>query len=256
MRLHRFHIQGKKLGETKVSERIQILDTTLIHQWRDVFRYTVGGQVVLFDDSKTECMALIEEISESKALLVILEILQTERKKETGKKVQKGIWLIQSMLKGDHFDMVIEKATELGVDHILPVASERVIKKGMNLERAKKIAVEASEQSGRVSIPEVYDMLPIKQAIDNFRSATNGVVAVCAQGGVDIKKFKEKTLSKKTKGANNKCIAIVVGPEGGWSPNEMQYFKKEKLSLVSLGKNVLRAETAAIVGVYEIVHVA
>ncbi|MBU3668431.1 MAG: 16S rRNA (uracil(1498)-N(3))-methyltransferase, partial [Candidatus Taylorbacteria bacterium] len=226
------------------------------HQWRDVFRYTVGGQVILFDDSKTECLSIIEELSHGKVNLVVLEIFKKTLKKETGKKTEKGIWLIQSMLKGDHFDFVVEKTTEIGVDNIVPVISERTIKQGVNIERARKIATEASEQSGRVSVPTIYDMVSLEKAIENFKSATNGMVLVLAQGGVSVTKLKEKIFKNKTKGKgiNMKSIAVVVGPEGGWSPTEMQYFKKSGFALVSLGDTVLRGETAAIVGVFAVTH--
>jgi 16S rRNA U1498 N3-methylase RsmE len=192
MRLHRFHIEGTDLAEKKPAERIILQNKGIIHQWKSVFRYTVGGRVQIFDDSKLEYLAIIEEISEYKAVLVLLElvpqvgvgskktkkvlknksagpfqekntrIIPLEKEIDGKNSIKQGLWLIQSMLKGEHFDQIVEKTTELGVDCIVPVISDRTIKKGVNLERARKIAIEASEQSGRVSVPCIEPLVVYK----------------------------------------------------------------------------------------------
>lgn len=256
MRLHRFHLEGEKIAEAKPSDRFLVENKAVIHQWRDVFRYTVGSQVLVFDDSRTECLAMVEEISDYKATLVILEVKAKEvPKKEAKTKTslkKRGadkkpeVWLLQSMVKGDNFEWIVEKTTEVGVNHVIPVVSDRTIKKGVNLERARKIAVEASEQSGRLSVPAVEDIVELKNAIQSFKTVTGGTVVVCMQGGKSI----DKVLPKKIVGD----VALLVGPEGGWSPTEVEYFKKSKFPFLILGEHVLRAETAAVCGVFSIVQ--
>lgn len=234
----------------KPSDRIIVEDTALIHQWRDVFRYTVGGQVLVFDDSKSEYLAMIEEIGERKATLVLLEQKSVEKQKT---KKEKGIWLIAAMLKGDNFDWIVEKTTEVGVHHITPCITERTVKTGANIERLRKIATEAAEQSGRRDIPTVGDMCQLEQAISHFKATTNGMILVCNEGGKTMPQL-EKEIVKQKKKLNTNNLAVLIGPEGGWSPKEVQYFKDMKYTFVSLGKNVLRAETAAVVAVHDLVQ--
>lgn len=242
------------MSEMKPSDRFLVENKAIIHQWRDVFRYTVGSQVLVFDDSKIECLAMVEEISDYKAILVILEVKAEELPKKSAKaKVslkkpgaskKPEVWLLQSMVKGDNFEWIVEKTTEVGVNHVIPVVSDRTIKKGVNLDRAKKIAVEASEQSGRLSVPAIEELVSLKNAVQSFKTVTGGTVIVCMQGGKSI----DKVLPKKVVGD----IALLVGPEGGWSPAEVEYFKKSKFPFLILGEHVLRAETAAVVGVFTI----
>lgn len=146
-----------------------------------------------------------------------------------------GICLLVSILKGDNFEVVVQKATELGVDHIVPILCDRTIKKNINQTRCKKIAVEAAEQSGRVTIPEVHVPVKLAKAIENF----DGKLIVCMQGG-------EKMSPKMLSSVGQKPIGFIVGPEGGWSDKEAALFQKSKIQTVSISENVLRAETAAI----------
>ncbi len=291
MRLHRFYTSELQMAKNKPSDRVSITDSGLIHQWRDVFRYTVGGQVRIFDGLKNEYLALIEKITEKEATLVLLERITAEKPKKnkansdaldksksanksnTGKKAVKSLknkvyhkgnykqpelWLIQSMLKGDHFDMVVEKATELGVSTIVPCVSERTIKMGINKDRLQKIAIEASEQCGRRDVPAIFDITSLQNAVSNYIQSNNGLLYVCNAGGKSVEAVKKEITralsSRSSQSASSKSkqnkVAILVGPEGGWSPKELEYFESNKISSISLGDNVLRAETAAIVGVY------
>ncbi|MCF7865554.1 MAG: RNA methyltransferase [Candidatus Pacebacteria bacterium] len=271
MRLHRFYIGGKNgvnLADLKVSDRF-ILDTlqnenfsALIHQWKDVFRYMPGSRVVLFDDSKTECLCMIEIFGNFKTELVILEKADLSKQGSTGEVREEGLdgrmsstanraakneelWLFLSILKNDNFDLVVQKATELGVDHVVPLLCDRTIKKNINLKRAEKIAIEASEQSGRTSVPVVHEPIALKKAVEDFL-ANDGDLVVCHQRGDEWLKGKE--LLKKYP------LGFIVGPEGGWSEKEEVYFDKMSLRKIKFSENVLRAETAAI-GVVTLVRV-
>lgn len=262
MRLHRFYIgslNGAAFMQTFGSEKI-CLDgaangdfAILIHQWRDVFRYTVGSRVLLFDDNKTEYLCMIEAFAGPRVTLVALEKSKQDDKSGGGdkkahspgvadktaenKSEKNAIWLFLSILKNENFDLVIQKATELGVDHIVPILADRTIKKNINMKRAEKIAVEASEQSGRISIPCVHEPVALKKAIDDFM-AEGGDMILCHQEGASW--LKTKPSLKKYP------LGFLVGPEGGWSPKEENMFNKMSLRKVKISENVLRAETAAI----------
>lgn len=271
MRLHRFYIGGENgvnLADLAIGNRF-ILDSlkndafvSLVHQWKDVFRYMPGSRVVLFDDSGVECLCMIESYGSFKTELVILEKVDGNLKSEVGENnndsdsgqmntksitndvplhlkpaKNEELWLFVSILKGENFDLVVQKVTELGADHVVPVLCDRTIKKNINQKRAEKIAIEASEQSGRTSVLKVHEPIVLKKAIEDFL-AMDGDMVVCHQRGDSWEEGKK--LLKKFP------LGFLIGPEGGWSEKEEKYFEKIALRKIKFSENVLRAETAAI----------
>jgi 16S rRNA (uracil1498-N3)-methyltransferase len=241
---------------------------SLVHQWKDVFRYMPGSRVVLFDDSGVECLCMIESYGSFKTELVILEktdesmkgvdeedkldssinknsISLAEVSSHTKSAKNNEVWLFISILKGENFDLVVQKVTELGANHIVPVLCDRTIKKNINQKRVEKIAIEASEQSGRTSVLKIHEPVTLKKAVEDFL-AIDGDMAVCHQRG-DSWEESKKLLKKYP-------LGFLVGPEGGWSEKEEKYFEKMALRKIKFSNNVLRAETAAI-GVVTLVKV-
>lgn len=229
MRLHRFYLP-EEIGK---KETVKIDDPKLMHQWRSVFRYTTGAQLILFDGSGSEYWGVIDQINPNFANI---RIMDTKKEEKTPKNEAFGVWIAAALIKNDNFDWILQKATELGVSGILPILAERTVKKNLNMERSVRIVQEAAEQSGRLDVPTVSEPRTIKEVLEGF----DGKVIVC-QGGEDSKPFSKKMLPKEGK------VMFVIGPEGGWSPKELEFFAKKKYTQVSIGKNVLRAETAAIV---------
>jgi len=242
MRQHRFFIGQDLSPILKASPAVFDFDPVVgegdaiinhqkevIRQWKKVFRYEVGAEVVLFD-GKIEVEAKIVELSkkDEKAKLVLGEV-----KSPIVKKLSK-VYLALSILKGEHTDMVVEKATELGVSGIVLVLTDRVVKKGVNLERLQKIAIEASEQCGRIDVPEIKTEESLESLID---SSEYDKKVVMDMGG------------EKLQNVSGEKILLFIGPEGGWSDDERNMFKNKGVTVASIGENVLRAETAAIVGV-------
>jgi 16S rRNA (uracil1498-N3)-methyltransferase len=224
MRLHNFFID-QKLGE--VGERALIKDSSLVDQWRSVLRLQVGAQVVLLDNSGFEFVCIILGFLHGDAEVEILE------KRESQNIPEKEIFLFPSLIKKDNLEWVIEKGTELGVSVFEPVLSERSEKKSFNFERAKKIAREASEQSGRAVMPEIREVKKLEEA---FSENELSFVAFDPRG----EEFHKELFD------HQKRIGIFVGPEGGWSEREIDFFKQNKIKIFSLGKQILRAETASI----------
>jgi len=238
MRLHRFFIETQ-IEHTKFS----LKDEKLIHQWRDVFRYNIGSEVILFDGSGNEFDAVIEKMNNREAELRIVSerkgIVPSSHSTGSGQE----IILCQSLIKKDKMEWIVEKATELGVSKILPVISERSEKKNFNLERAKKIAIEASEQCGRADVPEISEILNLREALDICEN-----MIIFDPIGTPLSFLNNSPLTKAD---------IFIGPEGGWTEKELEMFSalggsasggKQKGSQVfSLGPLILRAETAAVV---------
>lgn len=226
MRLHRFYI-NKPIEYTKTA----ISDERLIHQWRHVFRYNVGSEVILFDGSGQEFDAVIEKLNNREAEVRLV----SERQ---GIVPTQKVTLYQSLLKKDKTEWVIEKATELGVSKIAPIISERSEKKGFNLERAQKIAIEASEQCGRADVPIIESSQQLVASIEGLE----GEIIVFDKDN------SSPTPSLTTReGATPPSSAIFIGPEGGWTEKEIEFFKNKGAQVFSLGSLTLRAETAAIV---------
>ena len=162
--------------------------------------------------------------------------------KEEGKIEDKEIILAIPLLKEQKMDLVLQKATELGVTKIIPVTMERSIvklddsKEVKKIDRWSKICKEASEQSKRNSIPVISNIMTLKELVKE-----KGIKIVCStiEKENNLKKF-------LTEHKNYDKIIIVVGPEGGISSKEEEYLVSEGFTRVSLGKRIMRVETVPI----------
>jgi 16S rRNA (uracil1498-N3)-methyltransferase len=152
-----------------------------------------------------------------------------------------SITLLLAIFKFDRLEWAIEKATELGVAKIIPVIAKRTDAHlagaaGKRVERWRRIAKEAAQQSRRTTVPEIAD--PLKLKLELERQATAGLHIVLSE--LEHERMLLQTLS----GAND-CV-LAVGPEGGWTADELKLFSESGWLACSLGENILRAETATI----------
>lgn len=154
--------------------------------------------------------------------------------------------LYLAIFKFDHFEWAIEKATELGVAQITPVLARRTEKNLAQaaikrVERWRRIAHEASQQSRRTSVPEIADPTTLKFALNSEDAPTRILLSETEQ---------TLTLSAAL-AVHESCpqTAIAIGPEGGWTPDEMTLFTQHGWTAVTLGPRILRAETAAIAAI-------
>ncbi len=228
MRLNRF------FGDFNFdNEIIKSSDKDLINQLKNVLRLKVGDEIILCDGKMNEAECFIESLDKNEA---VFKILKTEK---NNKDLKQEVILYCSILKRENFELVIQKAVELGVVRIVPVIASRTVKFGLKRDRLEKIIKEAAEQSGRGILPILSDSLDFKSALDD-------------SSGNDLNIFfeiGEKTLREsKIDFSKYKKIGIFVGPEGGWENEEIKLAKKEKLKILSFSPFVLRAETAAIAG--------
>jgi len=298
MRLHRFYIapeffapkagvigqeikieaKAGKAGAVEKNEQKEQDFERLIHQWRDIFRFGKGDRVLIFNELYGQW--LLEFTGLDKKNGATLEIIEQDIAPSGIKgevmMPKQNITLYMSIIKNSNFDLVVEKATELGVSKIVPVKTERTVKSGLNFERLRKLAIEASEQCGRMNIPEIAEIMELEDAIQDAKEVTkkaqktkNAVEYAGEYGSnntsdqnrqnaiffahIDESLENDKDIMVSAKSAldnSTQCDkAIFIGPEGGWSDIEIELFKHENISPISLGQFVLRAETAAIVGV-------
>jgi 16S rRNA (uracil1498-N3)-methyltransferase len=157
------------------------------------------------------------------------------------------VHLLLAIFKFDHFEWAVEKATELGVGRITPILAART-EKHLGLaapkraERWRRIALEASKQSRRTDIPEIADPVSLKIALPG-ESSIHKILLSETERTNSLHSTLQVTLSDA---APHSTYAIAIGPEGGWTPDEIALFGKQKWQPVTLGPRILRAETAAI----------
>jgi len=207
---------------------VEVKEQTLINQWKNVLRFEEEDKIILFDNSGYEFLFFIKEITDKRVRLVLLE------EKKVDFKILCDLHLVPALIKKDMFELVLEKVTELGVQKIIPIIAERSIKNKLNLERSKSIIKEAAEQSGKTQIPEITEPEKLGAVIKNME-ADRFYLALDPKG----EKFSKKILT-------NKKLGVLIGPEGGFTEKELGGFKENNISVVSLGEQILRAETAAI----------
>ncbi len=153
--------------------------------------------------------------------------------------------LLLAVFKFDHLEWGIEKATELGVARITPILARRTEKHlteaaPKRVERWRRIALEASKQSRRTSVPEIADPTSLKAALVTEQSPTRILLSELEQS---------LPLAQALQQATAPETALAIGPEGGWTPEEMQLFLDQAWQPVTLGQRILRAETAAVAAV-------
>lgn len=225
MKIHRFYIGGK----IDLKHDFWVHDEALLWQWNRVLRFKEGQEIVLFDGVGKDRLYEIKSISPKEAHLNLVTELHAKLPKT-------HVYLFWSLIKSDKNDLVIQKCTELGVTNFVPIISERSVKTGFNMARAEKIAVEASEQCGRSSIPYIREPIHIDELVKEYGQEVR--LFVCHFGRSEIEEIKK-----------DEKIGIIVGPEGGFTDDEVASLVTGGAKIIELGQMTLRAETASIVAV-------
>lgn len=157
------------------------------------------------------------------------------------------VHLLLAIIKFDHYEWGIEKLTELGAARITPVIARRTEKHlaqaaAKRVERWRRIALEAVKQSRRSDVPEVDDPVPLKQALAQVNAPTKLLLSETEQEN----SLKSELASQRVSELADSQLALAIGPEGGWTVEEMTLFSENGWRHVTLGPRILRAETAAI----------
>ncbi len=246
-KIHRFidnfNLSGKEIEITG----------EIAHQMAKVLKLEVNEQVELCDGKGKNVLGKIKSISKN-TVTVEAEKIWTSEKDET-----RHVSLFCAVLKKENFEWVVEKATECGVSEIVPVITTRTIKMGLNMDRLIKIAKEASEQSGRSFIPKIHEPISFDQSLEMAKE--NNCNIFFDAGGESV--FEKHCAGRRAEHSNSSAdeyvcfsntdsppINIFIGPEGGWTEEENQKAKTAGFKIASLGKLVLRGETAAVVATY------
>ena len=206
---------------------------------KNVLRKNVGDKFLVSDNGESH-LCEIEKIEEDFILVKIIE----RNYNDTSLPIE--LYLFEGLPKADKLELIIQKAVELGVSGIIPVEMENCVvkldqkKKSTKLSRWQSIAEAAAKQSKRNIIPTVFPVTEYKTVLENINKLDLLLVPYeCAEG----MKSTKNALLKLKKGMK---IGILIGPEGGFSLNEIEKAKSSGAEIISLGKRILRTETAAI----------
>lgn len=229
-----------------ISDRyIYITDKDDLHHIKKVLRLKPGDTVEISDGQKWEYEGVIEDITATEATLRITDKQSFAREPET------RVTLFQGIPKAGKMDLIVQKCVELGADSIVPVFMERTVvndngKIGKKTERWQKISDEACKQCRRGIIPKVaaaVDDSEMMNMLENF-----DLVLFPYENETD-RTIRDSLRSLKSK---PETVAVVIGPEGGFSDSEAKQLKKYEC--VSLGRTVLRTETAGIAALAMIMY--
>ena len=207
----------------------------LIH----VMRRAHGDEVALFNGRDGEWGATLALGSKKKVTFIVAKL---RRVQDTAP----DVWLIFAPLKAARLEMLVEKATELGVSALKPVLTQRTVVRRVNVRRLESIAMEASEQCERLSVPAVDDARPLVEILDQVASDSGARrrLFFLDEGAARTKDAPPLALALS---AAQGPAALLVGPEGGFTPEEQHHIRRLPfVSPMILGPRLLRAETAAI----------
>jgi 16S rRNA (uracil1498-N3)-methyltransferase len=246
--MQRYFVESRQFQDNE----IVITDDDAHHIIR-VMRMSEGAQVIVSDGHVRTVRAQIVELAGKEVRLAIVEELEQQAEADW------QVSIAQGLPKGDKMELIVQKCTEIGAAAFVPFACERVIvqydrkKEAKRLERWHKIAKEAAEQSHRNVIPVIAEPLSWKGLLESLCSYD--LVLFCYERagdeghGVGLKDvLSEYKLQWEQASLLQPRILLIVGPEGGFSEREAQQVQDAGAKLVGLGKRILRAETAGMVG--------
>jgi len=208
---------------------------------KTVLRLKEGDRLVVFDGRGSEYGTRIEEWGEHSVSLAVLDRQHVDF---PGRKIT----LAQSLPKGTKMDFIIQKATELGVSRIVPFVSSRSIPRLTNEKAAarhkrwRRIAIEAAKQCGRATVPELSELSGFEDMLDLSGKDSPGIILW--EG--EISRGLKAVLTEATEREKGDFF-FIVGPEGGFSWQEIETARLKGFTTASLGRNILRTETASLV---------
>lgn len=240
--MRRFYAAPHNFAATKIT-----LEAEETKHLRDVLRLSAGAEISVFDGAGKEFLCRVETIEKNAARLEIVREI-APKSSESNLDLTLGV----ALLKGEKFDLVVQKATELGVSKIIPLITKRADVKirDANLKvvdakdlvqkfkRWQRISIEAAKQSGRAKLPEIGAITNFDAFIKN--SSANRI------GGENLILFAEYSGEKFSAIKNTEKIVAAIGSEGGWDESEIDAAGKSGFQIVTLNGRILRAETAAI----------
>ena len=235
--IRRFHVPVGTLDGTTIA-----LEGPLAHRLVKVLRIGAGDEVMLFDGSGADVRVTIDRATDRRIDATVLERLAGPEEPRT------RVHLYQSITKGERFEWLVEKATELGVHRIVPLIAARAVVKtasdGNRMGRWQRIAVEAAEQCERSAVPAIGAPEPLGVSL----TSAPGLLLLPYESADHTAPSVQYVLAERIDHLYaSEAVSIFIGPEGGYEPAEVEAAQAAGATVVTLGDRVLRSETAGIV---------
>ena len=206
------------------------------HHLIHVMRAEIGDQLILFDGSGSQFSAEIQQLKKNSAELLICE------RQPIDVELPAQLTVATALPKGDRQKWLVEKLVELGTSRLIPLASQRAVAKPVSqaLARLERGVVESSKQCGRNRLMTIDSPLTVAELIEQNSPDTFCIVAHPQPPTNGLSLDEQLAAQPKTN------LLLAIGPEGGWTPEEIEQFEAAQWQVVDLGPRVLRMETAAI----------
>lgn len=233
--MHHFFVSPEQISEEYVTIR-----GNDVNHIKNVLRMKSGEEVLISNGLDRDYYCRIETVTDEEIRAKIL------KEDFEGTELFTELYLFQGLPKADKMELIIQKAVELGVKEIIPVATKRCVvkldekKEASKLKRWQAISESAAKQSRRMIIPEISQVMTFKEAIDRAKSFDMGMIPY--ENFKDMEKTRE-IIAKVGKGMK---VGIFIGPEGGFEESEIQYAMENGIEPISLGRRILRTETAGL----------
>ncbi len=233
-----------RLFTTNLLQKTALIDLTKeqAHYLVNVMRRKEGDAVAVFNGIDGEWRAFITSYSRKHCQLQIIQQTRLQTNNP-------DIWLCFAPVKNAPIQNIIQKATELGVKTMQPVLTKHTIVTKVNVSRLSLVAIEAAEQCGRITVPEIMEVITLDKMLANWDENRQLILCDESGGGTSM----VTALLKLNKGGK---YAVLIGPEGGFAQSEFAILRNHPYIIpVGMGPRILRADTAAIValaGVFSI----
>ena len=202
------------------------LSPDAVHYLFHVMRLQAGDSFAVFNGRDGEWCVRLITLNKKEGVFIADKQLRSQS-------TPAPLILCPALIKKDPMDFMLQKATEIGVTAVYPLTTERTVVSRLNTDRARSVLIEAAEQSERLTVPELCEP---QTPADVLRALPPDIQPICLaeRQTVDFRPTPDKPY------------ALFIGPEGGWTPAELDLFRREQVPFWHLGNTILRAETAAI----------
>lgn len=233
--MHHFFVVPEQVGE----EWIRI-DGTDVNHIRNVLRMKIGEKLEVSDGNNQKYLCAVDSFGDTSVELRILEAMEADNE------LPSRIFLFQGLPKSDKMELIVQKAVELGVHEVIPVATKRAVvkldakKAAKKRERWQEIARSGAKQSGRNVIPAVREVMGFREALAYAKELD--VVLIPYELAEGMKETREKLAGIRP----GQSVAVFIGPEGGFEKSEVELAVSAGAYPVTLGRRILRTETAGL----------
>lgn len=225
---------------SQVSEGAIFVEGQDVNHMKNVLRMKIGEQVEISDGNNKKYLCEVEAFEAETVRLQIIEEMAADTE------LASRLYLFQGLPKSDKMELIVQKAVELGVYEVIPVATKRAVvkldakKAAKKVERWNSISESAAKQAGRSLIPEVTEVLTFTQALEKAKQLDVALIPYELAEGMDEAKRIIHSIEK------GQSVGIFIGPEGGFEKAEVEQAMEAGAKPITLGRRILRTETAGL----------